>query len=416
MWTPRTAHVRNVSWVLAVLGLAFAWGCGGDDSPTSPEPVENPQQTLEDGLTDLDAFTSSTNDDPTSVLMEETRFTQILEQFGVSIFKTMETVREGFSVMPRDWSELRVGKQSLLRPKLSMLEGAGTYDWDGTHENPPFPGWTLTIPNVPSDGFIFRFGLDDGFFYFDETTMQEVPVRGELRVLGVEINDAGTPMDLSDDYLEHVVIEMAASTEPEPELAPTLARLEFTLTLTATSFRFTVGRASASDPGDAGASFIGPVLFHTELVATQTSIAAVEQLYHSVERFGARAESDLEFDPQTEQPTSATFVVAVGETSNPAAPPLRIALNLSNFRMEGFVEIADVNGSITYNGGAIATLVGDTSEVPVDLNGDGEMDGTCVNVQITFWDSGESDNICEAVESFDPSLFPTLAPVSGRPD
>ncbi len=52
--------------------------------------------------------------------------------------------------------------------------------------------------------------------------------------------------------------------------------------------------------------------------------------------------------------------------------------------------------------------MGDTNEVPIDIDGDGNTDGTCVNIQITFADNpGESQNLCEAIGSFEDSIFPT---------
>ena len=405
MWTPRAARLRNMTVFWTVACLAFALGCGNEDGPTLA-PVDNPEQTLEENLNDFNVFNEASLSDPGNQLLDDAALGQLLDSVGLGLFGPVtKAVRDGFSGPRAPWSEVGIRKLQPPRPRIAALEAAGTYDRDVNDTTDPFPGWVLADAGNPSDGFVFRFQLDDDVSYWDEQSMTQVPVQGEFRLLEVVINNQGT----ADEYLQHLAIEIAAS--PAPGTAPTLARLEATVTVSNASVRIAIGNPTADDPADSGASFVGPVMFYAELAAggTQTvaTVASIEQLYHSVDRFGARIEAGATFDVQADQTTQASFIFAAGATNTPNSPPLRITMNLSNFRTVGFNEIAAVAGSITFSAAPLATLLGDTSEVPVDLDGDGTNEGTCVNIDITFADNpGVTRNICEAVGSTDDAIFP----------
>jgi hypothetical protein len=367
---------------------------------------------LGDNLAQMNMTTDAAENEPGNQLLGDPVFEQLLAVVGFDELGPIASViRDGVSASDRAaWNRLGVEKLRPTAPRLAMLEGAGTHDRDVNDVSEPFPGWVLTEPNVPSNGFVFRFQLDDGVSYWDDDAMAQVPVQGEFRLLDVVFENGGTPLDPVDDYLEHLVIEIAASPVQGVE-APTLARLELAVTVTSQSVSWTIGSAAANNPGDSGASFVGPLLYHIRMAATQTTIEAAsfeitEQLYHSVERFAARVQLVQTVNLQSETLTGARFVLGAGETNNPSVPPLRLVMELSKFRMEGLNEVADVSGSITYNLAPLATFSGDTSEVPVDFDGDGTFDGTCVNINIAFADDpGVTHNIC-TIGELEGSLLP----------
>jgi hypothetical protein len=396
---------------LTLACLALVLGCGDEEDPAPLAPVENPEQMLGDNLAQMNMVTDAAENEPANQILEDQTFEQLLAAVGFDALGPVASViRDGVSATDRAaWERLGVQKLRPAVPRLAMLEGAGTYDRDVNDVSEPFPGWVQTEPNDPSNGFVFRFQLDDGVSYWDEEAMAEVPVHGEFRLLEVVFEDNGTPVDPVDDYLEHLVIEVAASPEASVE-APTLARLELAVVVTSQSLSWTIGSATANNPGDSGASFIGPVLFHARLAVTQTTVEdasfeVTEQLYHSVERFAARVELAQTVNLQSETLTSARFVLGAGETNNPSVPPLRLFIELSKFRMEGLNEVADVSGSITYNLAPLASFSGDTSEVPVDFDGDGTIDGMCVNINVTFADNPVPQNIC-TVGELEDSILP----------
>ncbi len=407
----RKTRVAALPLVALLASLGLVMGCGSEDGGSPLAPVENPEQTLEENLGSFNTFNEAALDDPSNQLLDDPQLNDLMSQAGLELFvPTTSFIRDGVSAADRSQRpQLTMNKSNVRAPRVSVGEAAGTYDRDAADTTEPFPGWVLAEANNPSNGYVFRFQLEDGVTYWDEQTMTEVPVQGEFRLLEIMVDDGGTPSDPNDDYLEHMVVEIAASPDPGP--APTVARLEFSLTVTINAVTINIGSAAASNTSHPDASFVGPFLYYVHLSISESSTAAslnaIEQLYDSAQGFGARFETSMSFNVQTQMPSSAQFVFAAGATATPSAPPLRFELNFFNFRTEGFEEIADVSGSITFQGAPLATLSGDTTEVPVDLDGDGTNDGTCVNVDITFADNpGVSQNICEAVDSFDESLFP----------
>jgi hypothetical protein len=392
--------------------LGLVLGCGSEDDGGLIAPVENPEQTLAANLGQMGVITDGADVEPGNQLLDDPALQQLLSAVGFDDSAPLVSiVREGVSGSDRPTLRgLRANKLTPPRPRIDMLEGTGTYVRDVNVVTGPFPGW-LHTSELPTDGYVFQFQIDDGFSYWDEEAMAQVPVHGEFRLLEVVIANPGT----EEEYLQHLVIEIAAS--PDPNVAPpTLARLELQVSFTSEELLWTIGNERASAP-NGSASFIGPLLYFVELRATQTVLGidppqatvdfdVTEQLYNSLESFAVRFESSVTVRLPGETTASARWFLAAGETSTPQSPPLRFEMNFTNFRVEGMVEVADVAGHIRLVQAPLAELLGDTSEVPVDLDGDGEPDGTCVNINIAFADNPTVwYNVCE-VESLEGSGLP----------
>jgi hypothetical protein len=107
-----------------------------------------------------------------------------------------------------------------------------------------------------------------------------------------------------------------------------------------------------------------------------------------------------DFDVETGMPQAVSTSFAYGPTSDPTSPPWALNVGLTNFRQDPTNPDdfdADVSGSMTANGTPVATFLGDTTEVQVaaDVNGDGNIDenDTCINIDITI--DGRTGNLCE---------------------
>jgi hypothetical protein len=103
-----------------------------------------------------------------------------------------------------------------------------------------------------------------------------------------------------------------------------------------------------------------------------------------------------------EIPESAGFSFGYGRSNNPLLTPWEIASTFDNFRQDEKTQevIADVDGTISFNGRLVATLQGNTSQVPVNVDTDGDNDvdanDTCIDVNLTRVGS-QPQNICEAL-------------------
>lgn len=410
----RTAR-RAQAWTLVAivsLGCCFGlvMGCGSDDDGGGLlPPVENPEQTLADNLSEMAIITAGAQAEPGNQLLSDPSLQELLSAIGFNESSPVASfVRDGLAGASRPALRgLIANKSTPPRPRTDMLQETGTYLRDVTVVSGMFPGWRRVL-QVPTDGYVFQFQIEDGFSYWDEGTMTQVPVHGEFRLVEIVIVNEGTEAE----YLQHLVIEIAASADPNEQTAPTLARLELSVSFTTEGLRWTIGNERASAP-NGSASFVGPLLYYVDLRIVQTvpeeaTVTATEQLYHSLEGFGVRNESSVTVLLPSETTAYARWVQAAGATSTPESPPLRLVLRFTNFRLEEFGEVADVGGDIRFAGAPLAELSGDTSEVPVDLDGDGVADGTCVNINIAFADNPDVwYNVCE-VEALQGSMVPPV--------
>jgi len=380
----------------------------GDDEPT--QPAGSAQEQVESSLTDLASVSQSAQSDPGA---------QLAGQYVGYLLNTLPlpAMTGGTPVallgIP---GPLRFLGQALQKAgsasarHVAALQGTGTYDRDATSTAGPFPGWVLAIAGNPPDGYIFRFGLDDNIGYYNDMGTF-VPVQGEFRLLHVQVDENGT-LDPADDIITAFVLEVAAS--PNTGTAPTLVRLDLTLTLDASRQvqHLVLGDPAARRVFDPGAAYVGAHLLALDISTSTASTSVLVQIYNVILGYAVRLQVDVDGDIQAPAPNAVSLDFAYGRTRDPQTPPWRIELRLDNFRLDpagGTDYIADVHGQLSYRSAVYATLSGDTSTVPVDLDGDGTPDDTCSNIDITFVDHlDQSGNICEVLAALNQLLRPAV--------
>jgi hypothetical protein len=260
-------------------------------------------------------------------------------------------------------------------------------------------------PELPKDGFIFRFGPEDEFTVpgpGGEATL----VQGELRMLGLQIDDRGTPELTDDDLVERVVMELAVAPAPFPPL--TVIRLDISMQydLMGEPLVIKLGDAGAADRTAPHASFIADALIAIELATLGDDVEALVQIYSLTESYVLRLGASMAgLDPTTEIFASTELYFGFGRTTDPTRPPWIFAVKLSDPLTDpqsGMTAYA-VDGSVSLRGGVIATMVGSTSEIQldVDVNGDRLVDAgdTCIDVDVVFSDDPDSpQNLCVVMQ------------------
>jgi len=378
--------------LLPLAGALCPLACG--DDTTSSGPAVPAQDQIQAGFGQLADFRDAAAAEPALQLLDTAEFGALLDSLGAPGSPVALAAPPGSSRPVR--SLLR--KLSASRRALTQT-AYGTWRRDPSNTTGPFPGWSLIEPGNPPDGFVFRFDLDDGISVRDAAGTP-IPIRGEFRFLEIQIDDRGTPEDPSDDLPLGLVIEIAATPEAEGEL-PVLVRLDLAAAFDAAGElqSFSVGDPDARSPSDPGAAFLGPVLLAVHVEGAPGSLAVLVQIYDSSENFVVRVEVSRTLDPLTEIVQSEAVSFGFGVTRQPASPPWEIALQADNFRADpaGGGDVADIHGTIRHRV-LLATLAGDTTEVPIDTDGDEIPDDTCVNVTVTFVDApNEPQNLCLAL-------------------
>jgi len=403
---------RPVRWraALALLPLAgalFPLACG-DDEVTPPGSGTTAQVQIQNGFAQLGTFRDAAGSEPALQLLDTPEFAAILNTLSLPSVPVTLTAPPGASRPVR--ALLR--KLSESRPRL-VQTAFGTWQRDPSNTGDPFPGWTLVDPGNPPDGFIFRFDLDDGIFVLDPGGAP-IPLRGEFRILEIQIDDRGTP-DPADDVPLGLVLEIAATAEAMGD-PPVLVHLDFALEFDAAGElqSFHLGDPQASSPNDGGAAFLGPVLIAVSVESAPGSLTALVQIYDSSENFVVSLEVGLTGDVGSGLLEAASTAFGYGVTRDPTTPPWVIALEATNFRADpnGTGDLADIHGSIRRGHAELATLAGDTTEVPIDTDGDQIPDDSCLNVNVTFADTpNEPQNLCLAL----PGLRDLLGGGGGMP-
>ena len=395
--SPRASSRRRpLGWrtALALLLLTLLPLACGDDDVTPPGSGTTAQAQIQGGFGQLADFRDAAGGEPALQLLDTPEFAAILDALS------LPSVPVTLSAPPGASRPVRALLRKLSEQRRQVVQTAfGTWQRDPSNTNEPFPGWTLIDPGNPPDGFVFRFDLDDGIFVFDPGGVP-IPLRGELRILEIQIDDRGTP-DTSDDVPLGLVLEIAATAEAEGDL-PVLVHLEFALEFDAGGalLSFHLGSPEASHPSDPGAAFLGPVLVAVRFESTPGSVTALVQIYDSSEDFVVRLELGLTGDVGSGLLEAASAAFGYGVTRQPTEPPWVIALEADNIRPapDGTGEVADIRGSIRRNNVLLASLAGDTTEVPIDTDGDEIPDDTCLNVNVTFIDRpNEPQNLCLAL-------------------
>ena len=398
-------------WTL-VLALATFWllpGCGDDSTGTGDGngSGRSDAQRLDAAMMSLANFgQDALAMDETSALFNPGVMEILGELFPAGTQGLMKAAMTKNTQRPRVL--LRQAQDLMKNPdrlaKLGLEDLAGVYDRDVTSSVDPFPGWVLSEDPPPSsNSIIFRFDGDDDFMVSDGG--EPVPAAGELRLLDIFSDDRETA-DPADDLVTDLVFEMFIG--PADGAAEVVLRVAFSAEFDAEGglTSLSLGDETANSPDDSGASFLGSLLFFVGLETVEgesgSEVDLTLQLFDSASDYairlalGANALSSSELD-------QADLSLGFGETNDPSMPPFVFNVSANNFRADPLDEtsvIADLTGSIVIDGDVIATLEGDTTEVPYDVDGSGTIDPdeTCPNVSITFSDAPEAPvSICEAI-------------------
>ncbi len=398
-------------WVLglALVTLGLSTGCGDDSTGTNGGSGggQTDAQKLDGAMTGLTNFGQDALAlDETSVLFNGGIVEILGELFPAGTGGLVKTVMTKNADRPRVL--LQEARDLVKNPRRISKRGledlAGVYDRDVSSSADPFPGWVLSSDDPPtSDSIIFRFDGDDDFTVNEGEEL--VPAAGELRLLGIASDDRGTS-DPLDDLLTDVVFEIHVG--PADGTPETVLRIAFSAAYDAAGELtfFALGDENANSVTDSGASFLGPLLFFIglDVVADgeSTDVDLTFQLFDSIDDYALRLTLGADALTSTEL-EQVDFSFGFGQTMNPADPPFVFNVSANNFRpdpLDAESVIADITGSIVLNGDTVATMVGDSTDVPFDTDGDGTIDPdeTCPNVNITFSDSPEATvNICEAI-------------------
>jgi hypothetical protein len=417
----RTCRAAAAALVLSL--AAFVPGCGDDDE----SDAVSQEETL-NSLNRLGNFGRDLQQEPGVQVLNSTAVTGILNVLPLNLPGIITTGRTAPAV-PAAAGLPPVAGSVLTRfgaplPSPVEITGFGTYHYDSTSTAGPFEGWVLEEPGVPEDGFRFRFTEDDGFFYQDEDS-NRVAIQGEIRVLEVTWDEglAGP----GDDILTHAVFEIAAGhfgTPTPPAEYPVLVHVESSVDLdedrAPTAVR--VGDITANGSTDPEAAFVSSrFLFALEVDLTPAGDLVdahlLLQVYDTLEDYVLRLVADAEgVDEETETADALTLILGYGVTTNPGSPPWLYTVTLENFREdptepeEPDDEIADVSGSITFQGDLVATIFGN-SDVTVHVDDDGVPD--CPNIWFSFTaNPSRLVNVCEVVIAFGDFEVPlALAPL-----
>jgi hypothetical protein len=376
--------------VVVLLGAGLLLPGCDDDDDDGPPGMTNSQLT-EDAFTGLLGFATRTGTGSEAQLLSHPAIGGLFQAMGISLgtFADIGALPMDVAGLTREFAGRPVSKTLLQPPPF------GTYERDLAQQAEPFPGWSLVTADVPPDGFVFTFDLEDDITFTDETGTRVVA--GELRFLNVVldlVNEMVTAMTFEvqiDGETPSPLIRIAYSGVFDEQLDPVMLQI--------------------GDESDVESTYIGLLSFAIFLQVTSDAagediVARLQLVDRSVSPFyvislGLTVLDLLEVGGE-EIPGALTFSLGFGETDTPTEPPLMLTTTFDNFEIDPIENelIADVNGNIVYNGNLIATFTGDTTEVPVnyDTNGDGQINAedTCPNITMTF--TGEQPaNICEVL-------------------
>lgn len=417
MYKLRTRRSLQSGALVAMLAVLLV-SCGEEKTPTGTGGTTD-REDLQNGVNGLVDFGTEALSGDEAQMMADPAIGDLMAAVGLPNLEIPIAAAKQTPVL--GWLQHDVVRKARtpLRPRLANLDQHyGTYDRDVNDSTEPFQGWVVSDAGTPSDGFIFRFDLQDDIVVLDDMN-NEVHLQGEVRFLDIVV-DEGEVANPEDDILTNVVYEIAASRLAETT-APTLVRANLNIVLDGNRepATITLGSPEANNRLHPDAAFLGNLLIALSVDITTPpskplqNLTAFAQLFDSVENFALRLDlsmTNIDFTGDA-PPQSMTIGFAFGNTTTPASPPWSIVATLDEFVPDPQFPSDynfDIAGSVNFNGSSVATFAGNTLEVPVDIDGDGQPDGTCPDINVTFTDDGAIWNICEVLPVLDdivPALF-----------
>jgi len=398
----RTAPgARSRRWspaFLVALGFALAMlpaGCGDDDDDDNGSNSE----TLNTELQGLGDFAEDVATSAPAQVLSSPQVEALLNEIGISLNVSRSNARLvpiDFGAVTRPGSSVHAGPA--LATKGSIF---GTYERDITSKLEPFPGWVF-VNSTPADGFVFHFSEDDDIVVVENGN--ERHLSGELRFLNIVYQTVGV-----DNVITSVLMELVVDPIPVP-----VVHIPFNGVLPkggSTEY-------SRAEFGDVSEStnltncYFGTLAF--DFLHDETDPADVETTLYAVDTtqnppYVLLLDLD-QLNVTKEIPEEITVRFGFGHSNNPIDPALDVVANFTHIVYDPKTDelSASVAGNINHHDQTLATFAGSTDvvQLDVDVNGDGHVNeqDVCVDVDITFTDTNQTQNLCVALQGLSASL------------
>jgi hypothetical protein len=402
----RTQLRRHPVAILVALGtlsaMLFAGGCGDDDD----EDQLSNQETLSAELAGHEDFAQDIATSAPAQVVSSPQVETLLGNFGL----VLGFAKSGSRLVPLDFDSVtrpapegsRVAAQ-LWSAKLTKGLGGipyGTYERDLSSKAAPFPGWVF-VEADPTDGFVFHFSEDDDFVVYEG--LNERHISGEIRFLHAVFVPVGAEL-----VLTAVEFELVVDPIPVPVI-----HIPFAGVLAKGTTQYSrVEFGDVSQPANLTNCYFGTLAFdflhdETDPADIATTLLAVDTSQDP--DYVLLLDLD-QLNVTKEVPEEATVRFGFGHSDDPSSPALDVTANFTDIVYDPKLDqiLALVAGTIEHHTQTIATFAGSTDEVQleIDINGDGQVNefDTCVDIDITFTDSGDTMNLCVALQQLAQSL------------
>ena len=391
---------RRWSALLVALGLACATllplGCGDDDDDDNGG---SNSQTLNSELQGLGDFAQDVATSTPAQVLSSPQVGTLLEQIGLSIGVSRSQSR----LVPIDFDALTKPNAKIPAGPAIATEGSifGTYTRDLSSEVAPFPGWVF-ISSEPTDGFVFQFDEQDDIVVYDGA--QEIHLAGELRFLNVVYQVVGLENVLTSVLMELVinpipvpVVHIPFNAVPPKSGGSDYVRAEF---------------GDVSEPGNLTNCYFGTLAFdflhdETNPADLQTTLMAVDTTQNP--DYVLLLDLD-QLNVTKEIPEEIDIRFGFGHSNDPSDPALDVIAEFTDivYNPKTDETTASVTGTINHLDHTLATFAGSTNlvQLDVDITGDGQVTekDVCVDIDITFTDNNETQNLCVALQGLQVAL------------
>jgi hypothetical protein len=380
------------------LGLALAIlpaGCGDDDDDDNGSNSE----TLNSELQGLGDFAEDVATSAPAQVLSSPQVESLLSQIGISL----DVSRSGARLVPIDFGAVTRPGSSVHAGPAIATEGSifGTYERDISSKSPPFPGWVFSGSN-PTDGFVFLFSEEDDIVIVEGGS--ERHLSGAIKFLDVTYQVVGI-----DNVLTGVLLELVVDPIPVPVVhipfngvlpkggSTEYSRAEF---------------GDVSEPTNLTNCYFGTLAFdflhdETDPANIETTLLAVDTTQNPP--YVLLLDLD-QLNVTEEIPEEINLRFGFGHSNNPTDPALDVVADFTHIVYDPKTDevSASVAGTISHHDQSLATFAGSTDLVllNVDVNGDGHVNeqDVCVDIDITFTDTNQTQNLCVALQGLAASL------------